>query len=575
MEFNFKIKEDRLIAGKILSGNSGNVKTYICNFDIADYEDFTWICVFKQGEEAYQQVIENGKCVIPQVVLETSGTFEIGCYGTDMGRRVSTNWLEFGVEAGAYCKATLPQEPEPDVWESLIMNALPYIGENGNWYVYDKECKAYIDSGKASRGEKGEKGDAGDAGLNGRDGYTPQRGVDYWTKEDREAVKAELEDDLNFEERLASTVGNYGNALEQVAEGGVVVMSDVSPIEHKMTVKLRSKNLIPYPYYDTSKTQDGITWTDNGDGTITANGTATANTRFSLRNSVNPFKLEPGKTYITCAQPEEIDREARARVIVQSTDYKQNIENAVPIKATKTDYYAFISIQSGTVCDNVVFKPQLEEGTTATPYTKYIEDLTTVTVKRCGKNLIPYPYFDTTKTQDGIEWTDNGDGTVTANGTATADTRFSLQNSISPFRLESGKTYVTCAQPEEIDQSVRGRVVVQSTDYKQNIENAVPVMATKTDYYAFISIQSGTVCNNVVFKPQLEEASVATNYEAYKCKEYEVLSDGSVEGVTAICPVTTLKTDTQGIIIDCEYNRDINKAYKELINAIISLGGNI
>ena len=51
--------------------------------------------------------------------------------------------------------------------------------------------------------------------------------------------------------------------------------------------------------------------------------------------------------------------------------------------------------------------------------------------------------------------------------------------------------------------------------------------------------------------------------------------DGIAEGVTALYPVTTLTTDTQGIIIDCEYNRDINKAYEEITNAIISLGGNV
>lgn len=30
----------------------------------------------------------------------------------------------------------------------------PYIGENGNWFIYDNITKEYIDSGKPSRGEE-------------------------------------------------------------------------------------------------------------------------------------------------------------------------------------------------------------------------------------------------------------------------------------------------------------------------------------------------------------------------------------------------------------------------------------
>lgn len=37
------------------------------------------------------------------------------------------------------------------------------------------------------------------------------------------------------------------------------------------------------------------------------------------------------------------------------------------------------------------------------------------------KNLIPYPYAETTKTEDGYTFTDNGDGSVTVSGTLTRD----------------------------------------------------------------------------------------------------------------------------------------------------------
>ena len=38
---------------------------------------------------------------------------------------------------------------------------------------------------KGDVGDKGEKGDKADSGANGKDGYTPQKGTDYWTPSDK------------------------------------------------------------------------------------------------------------------------------------------------------------------------------------------------------------------------------------------------------------------------------------------------------------------------------------------------------------------------------------------------------
>lgn len=67
-----------------------------------------------------------------------------------------------------------------------------------------------------------------------------------------------------------------------------------------------------------------------------------------------------------------------------------------------------------------------------------------------------------------------------------------------------------------------------------------------------------------------------TEYEPYiEPVEYAVNADGTVEGVKSIYPATTLTTDTVGALIEVDYNRDINKAFAELQQAIISLGGNV
>ena len=84
--------------------------------------------------------------------------------------------------------------------EDVVTNTAPYIGDNGNWYVYDVQTKTYIDSGMPSRGEqglqgeKGEKGDKGADGQDGADGYTPIRGTDYWTDADKAEIKSYVDE---------------------------------------------------------------------------------------------------------------------------------------------------------------------------------------------------------------------------------------------------------------------------------------------------------------------------------------------------------------------------------------------
>lgn len=86
---------------------------------------------------------------------------------------------------------------------------------------------------------------------------------------------------------------------------------------------------------------------------------------------------------------------------------------------------------------------------------------------------------------------------------------------------------------------------------------------------------------------QLEVGTTATEFAPYvpdvstvkviaNGNEYSVNADGTVNGtVKSVYPITTITTDTEGAIVECEYNRDINKAFAEVYSAFISLGGNV
>ena len=90
-----------------------------------------------------------------------------------------------------------------------------------------------------------------------------------------------------------------------------------------------------------------------------------------------------------------------------------------------------------------------------------------------------------------------------------------------------------------------------------------------------VVVASGTTVNNVVIYPQIELNPTATSYKPYNGQTYTPTADGTVENVKSIYPTTTLTTDTSGVVISTEYNKDINKAFAELQQAIISLGGNV
>ena len=52
----------------------------------------------------------------------------------------------------------------------------PIVGENGNWWVWDEQTRAYVDSGKPSRGETGARGAQGPQGPAGATGPQGPKG---------------------------------------------------------------------------------------------------------------------------------------------------------------------------------------------------------------------------------------------------------------------------------------------------------------------------------------------------------------------------------------------------------------
>lgn len=128
-----------------------------------------------------------------------------------------------------------------------------------------------------------------------------------------------------------------------------------------------------------------------------------------------------------------------------------------------------------------------------------------------GKNLLKYPYYNTTKTINGITFTDNGDGTITANGTATATVSYFLD---SEFNYIGGITYTISGCPKGGSNStykIKGDRLGAYID--DNGNGATYSFKYDTTGAIVILIYKDTTVDNIVFRPQLEYGDTATEYE--------------------------------------------------------------
>jgi hypothetical protein len=429
------------------------------------------------------------------------------------------------------------------------------------------------------------------------------------------------------------------NVLKGSASGNPIALHDVSPLPHEIKVGLRTKNILPYPFYSKTVTSNGVTFTDNGDGTITANGTATAATYFFIRALAYPMKLKKGQTYTVSGIPKSVNEGGnKCYFCVRDTTYTQigmDYGNSATFTAEYTDYYSYIYVYANATLDNVVIKPQLEIGTTATAYAPCVD-----MYKEFQSNSV-YE-FDSTITQSGVYTVEsvayNFDSDTTVIG-------FSDGNSVNtnwiegePFAvgdvvhievngenqifriyqtvkkygknlfniaeltilngkrtkqiipnvtLESGKTYTFSADVETTSSVEEGEQCLvfdnvnaevlgylkkgkgSSITFTIGKKNCANVLLYASKGYGTSDDDEATFKNI-----QIECGSSFTGYEPYvEPKTYTADENGNLS-IIVNGENMTLFAD-EGVTMAAEYNRDINKAFAELQNAIISLGGNV
>lgn len=141
-----------------------------------------------------------------------------------------------------------------------------------------------------------------------------------------------------------------------------------------------------------------------------------------------------------------------------------------------------------------------------------------------GQNLITYPYYSKSNTINGITWTVNDDGTVTANGTATKESAF---NVVNPYGVKDRKTlelnqkYVlsdgTSDKAKTYTQFVRFNASTNTYDYAISSRAGYNTWTASDknllSYGIRLIVANGATVNNVTFKPMLEIGTVSHEYQ--------------------------------------------------------------
>ena len=404
----------------------------------------------------------------------------------------------------------------------------------------------------------------------------------------------------NAENLVGDIKDGFANALNGTAEGEFVQVDDISPIEHSIGCRVRSKNL-----WNTLDDYNGYDYSY-------ANGAVTITGRY-----VHKFiTLEEGKSYtFSCTSIRTGEDGGGVYVAAYTEDRKNNavisaasnisklsptVTITVPkgypvIRFTLYGYYESTGNGTATYTDIM-----LEEGTEATGYVPYV-DPATVKVTRCGKNLFTtagrtvtdFGAYDkeTVRTikenciYKGLAVNNFYDDAfiISSNTTDPRNITFKTTNNGGyglgfSYKVNPGDVY-TLSVSERPTTSSRlalsfysadgvaisfAITAVGSTD--KSISATVPEGAA----WMIVLLVSTDASIDVTFKNvQLELSSVATEYEPFNASQtYPVNADGTVEGMISLYPTMVLLTDTANTVISCEYTRDSNKVIKELYDYI-------
>ena len=196
------------------------------------------------------------------------------------------------------------------------------------------------------------------------------------------------------------------------------------------------KNLLKYPYVNTTKTLNGVTFTDNGDGSITINGTATSTAYFSLIANAYPMPLPNGNyelssTYIGVIPNNGFYIQAKANNDAEEAYINIGIGEKKIYTITNSEFFsACIIVSANSKINNVTVYPMLCLATeTATAYEPYSNICPISGWTGCNVTIASEFYYrltNSTMTDNGVTITNSDDNYALMTGTSITNSGIAL-----------------------------------------------------------------------------------------------------------------------------------------------------
>ena len=340
-----------------------------------------------------------------------------------------------------------------------------------------------------------------------------------WTGVSGERLAIPNELDKEAPLRLWSVDGN----IEQDGTPTPSAPVPIQTVTGRQTVTVAGKNILDYVTYFRSGTYNGITATLNDDGSITISGKPTSN--YVQIVSVHDITdlLEDGATYSLSSDGHDrrlIGQFQRRPKNGGGTQYIDTITGDKTVTIDKSNNNYSIGVMTVTTTDwgndplTITRTFQFEKGsvTSFEPFKGQAHEI------NLGKNLIE-PRMPTW-TYSGVTCTNNGDGSFTLNGTATATATWRIEQSTANghdhLRTLNGTYTLSCRGIQTgVSLIVTQFDVWQTIGRVQNNETPSTFTSNLNDTLVYIAVTNGTTVNNVTVYPQLERGGIASSYSPH------------------------------------------------------------
>lgn len=486
---------------------------------------------YRDEEEGYYAVLdENDTCIVPWEVCYEEGTFYFGVFGERNNARRTSNVVRCKVKKGAITSDMMPSDPTPDVYDQIMTEIAEMRAENNTFVEHiENTLDEAMKHNVASIEKTGTNGLVDTYTITFLDGSTQTYTVTNGEKGD----KGDPQDAVCYTKQ---------DLTDEQKEQARKNIGAVDPEVFRLVSEETSEN-----------------W-----------------------NDIQSMRTEMTDMVSTYTQRFDEKQKAQARENIGATTIDDSSIGSDTWSSKNTvDRLCPDIAESGAVvtCEPVAGYPLLVFTTLPA------DGCTGLTLRHFGENLLNHTV--TNQTINGITFAVGDDGSIIANGTATADVFLA----IGKVQLTKGKTYILAGCPDGGNYSSRYAVyTTNNSKYYYDVGDGVSITAEATQNNTFrILVKEGRTVSNLVFRPVVYETETSETYSVnfgttVNGGSYDwnagwlTDADGNLtkftpQTINAFDGVNTLWTDVGDMFVLGKANpvAEINK----LKNAILALGGNV